>query len=360
VTTNVISARVDLDWTRYANPAVQTNQTPLILNFMDRLLARLSTRPGVQSVALASNIPLNRNQPFQVPFQIRGQDVAADRLPKADLTAVSSNYFQTIGIPLIRGSVFSDAARDTAQQSVLISQRLAWANWPGKEAIGQQLSIDNGTHWLTVGGIVGDVHQNSLSKDVTDEIYLPLFNPQNTGTDTRVLVRTASDPTPMGNAIRDAVREIDNRQPVVSIQTLADLRGAKLSEPRVTTALLVSFAVLALIITGAGLAGVIAYGVTQRVNEIGIRVALGAERPSIVWLVMRQGLVVAILGLFVGVGLSLGLTKLMSSLLYATPATDILTFVGVALLLVGIAALACALPARRALHIDPIQALRIR
>jgi putative ABC transport system permease protein len=213
---------------------------------------------------------------------------------------------------------------------------------------------------LTVGGIVGDVHQNSLSKDVTDEIYLPLFNPQNTGTDTRVLVRTASDPTPMGNAIRDAVREIDNRQPVVSIQTLADLRGAKLSEPRVTTALLVSFAVLALIITGAGLAGVIAYGVTQRVNEIGIRVALGAERPSIVWLVMRQGLVVAILGLFVGVGLSLGLTKLMSSLLYATPATDILTFVGVALLLVGIAALACALPARRALHIDPIQALRIR
>src|SRR5689334_7175063 len=360
MTTNVLSARVDLDWTRYANTSVQTNQTPLILNFMDRLLARLSAQPGVQSVALASNIPLNRNQPFQVPFQIRGQDVAADRLPKSDLTVVSSNYFQTIGIPLLRGSVFSDAARDTAQQSVLISQRLAQANWPGKEAIGQQISIDNGTHWLTIGGIVGDVHQNGLSKDVTDEIYLPLFNPQNTGTDTRVLVRTAGDPTPMGNAIRDAVREIDNRQPVVSIQTLADLRGAKLSEPRVTTALLVSFAVLALVITGAGLAGVIAYGVTQRANEIGIRVALGAERPSIVMLVMRQGLVVALLGLVVGVGLSLGLTKLMSSLLYATPATDVLTFVAVALLLVGIAALACALPARRALQIDPIQALRIR
>src|SRR5690242_19443678 len=220
VATDVISARVDLDWTRYANPAVRTDQTPLILGFMDRLLARLSSQPGALSVALASNIPLNRAQPFQVPFQIRGQDVAAERLPKADLTAVSSGYFQTIGIPLLRGSVFSDAARDTAQQSVLVSDRLARLNWPGKDAIGQQISIDNGVHWLTIGGIVGDVHQNGLSKDVTDEIYLPLFNPQNTGTDTRVLVRAAGDPTPMGNAIRAAVREIDSKQPVVSIQTL--------------------------------------------------------------------------------------------------------------------------------------------
>jgi predicted permease len=360
VTTNVISARVDLDWTRYANPAVTTNQAPLVVNFDDRLLARLAAQPGVQSVALASNIPLNRNVPFQVPFQIRGQDVATERLPKADLTVVSSSYFQTIGIPLVRGAVFSDAERDTAQQSVVISQRLAAVNWPGKEAIGQQISIDNGVHWFTVGGVVGDVHQNSLSQDVTDEIYLPLFNPQNIGTDTRVLVRTASDPTPMGNAIRGAVREIDPRQPVVSIQTLAEMRGAKLSEPRVTTALLVSFAVLALMITGAGLAGVIAYGVTQRVNEIGIRVALGAERPSIVWLVMRQGLVVASLGLVAGVVLSLSLTKLMSSLLYETPATDAFTFLAVALTLVGITVLACSLPARRALQIDPIQALRIR
>jgi putative ABC transport system permease protein len=339
---------------------VKTDQTPLILGFMDRLVARLSSEPGVQAVALASNIPLNRGQPFQVPFQIRGQDVATERLPKADLTAVSSSYFQAIGIPLVRGAVFSDAARDTAQQSALVSQRLAQANWPGKDPVGQEISIDNGVHWLTVAGVVGDVHQNSLSQDVTDEIYLPLFNPQNTGTDTRVLVRTSGDPTPMGNAIRNAVHEIDSRQPVASIQTLEELRGAKLSEPRVTTALLVSFAILALVITGAGLAGVIAYGVTQRINEIGIRVALGAERSSIVWLVMRQGLTVSLIGLVVGVALSLSLTKLMSSLLFATAATDVATFAAVALTLIVVAALACALPARRALQIDPLQALRIR
>jgi hypothetical protein len=125
---------------------------------------------------------------------------------------------------------------------VVVSQRLAKANWPGKDPVGQQISLDNGVHWMTIVGVAGDVHQNSLSQDVTDEIYLPLFNPQNVGTDTRVLVRTTSDPTPMGNAIRAAVREIDPRQPVVSIQTLAELRGAKLTEPRVTTALLVSYA----------------------------------------------------------------------------------------------------------------------
>jgi predicted permease len=359
-TTNVLSARVDLDWTRYANPAVTTNQTPLIHAFTDRLIARLSTQPGVVSMAVASNIPLNRTQPFQVPFQIRGQDVAPDRLPKADVTGVSANYFKTIGIPIVSGSVFSDAERDTAQQSILIGQRLAHANWPGRSPVGQQISIDNGVHWLTIVGVAGDVHQNGLARDITDEIYVPYFNPQNTGTNTMVLVRTISNPSPMGKAIRDAVREIDPRQPVVSIQTLGDLRSAKLSEPRVTTALLASFAILALVITAAGLAGVIGYGVTQRLNEIGIRVALGADAREVVWLVTRQGLVLAAIGLAVGIAISLAITKLMSGLLYATPTSDAGTFGTVAALLVAIAAVACFLPARRALSIDPVQALRAR
>ena len=360
VTTNVLSARVDLDWTRYANPSSTVNQTPLIVNFADQLLARLGSQTGVQSVAIASNIPLNRATPFQATFQIRGQDVAPERLPKADLTVVSSNYFKTIGIPMLRGASFADADRDTAQQSVVIGARLAQVNWPGKDAVGQQISLDNGKHWLTVTGVVGDVHQNGLSQDVTDEIYLPMFNPNNTGNDMRVLVRTAGNPAPMAKAIRDVVHEIDPKQPVVSIQTLEEMRGTKLSEPRVTTALLTSFAVLALVITAAGLAGVIAYGVTQRVNEIGIRMALGAEAGSVVWMVMRQGLFLAVLGLVLGLVLSMSLTRLMGGLLYNTPATDGQTFALVATTLVLIAAVACFLPARRALKIDPVQALRTR
>jgi predicted permease len=360
VTTNVLSARVDLDWTRYANPAVTTNQTPLVHAFVDRLLARLRRETGVQAVAIASNIPLNRATPFQVPFQIRGQDVSADRLPKADLTTVTADYFKTIGIPVLEGTTFSDAQRDTAQQSIVISQRMARANWPGKTPVGQQISLDNGAHWLTIVGVAGDVHQNGLSQDITDEIYLPFFNPQNTGTDMRVVVRTTSDPAPMGRAIRDAVREIDARQPVVSIQTLGELRGVKLTEPRVTTALLGSFAVLALLITTAGLAGVIAYGVTQRLDEIGIRVALGADGRDVVWLVTRQGLALVLVGTVIGVATSLMLTKLMSKLLFETPANDVGTFAGVGATLVAVAAAACFVPARRALRVDPVQALRAK
>jgi putative ABC transport system permease protein len=357
-TANVISARVDLDWTRYANPAIQTDQRPLIRAFVDRLTDRLRPQTGVLSVAVASNFPLNNAAPGTQTFQIRGQDVAPDRLPKTDVTVVSSDYFKTMGIPVVRGAVFSDAMRDTANQPTVISQRLAKANWPTQDPIGQQISINGGRTWLTIAGIVGDVRQNGLSQDVTDEVYLPYMIYSTS--DIRVLVRSSADPTPLGKAIRDAVREIDPKQPVVSVQTMDALRGTRLSEPRVTTALLVSFAVLALVITAAGLAGVIAFGVNQRLGEIGIRLALGADGSSVVWLVMRQGLVLAAVGLVVGLAAAFGATKLMAGLLYNTPATDVGTFAGVALLLTAIAAGACFLPARRALTVEPVQALRAR
>jgi putative ABC transport system permease protein len=356
VTANVLSARIDLDWTRYANPQVREDQRPLIRAFADRLTQRLSQHAGVVSIALASDFPLNSGQPFTQSFQIRGQDVAPDRLPKADITIVSGDYFKTIGIPMLRGRAFSDNERDTSQVPVVISQRLATVNWPKQDPVGQQISFDGGRHWGTIVGVAGDVHQNSLSQEVTDEVYVPYYT--NTTNDIRVLVRTTGDPSPMGAEIRNAVREIDPRQPVVSVQTLEQVRGTRLSEPRVTTALLTSFAILALVITAAGLAGVIAYTVNQRLNEIGIRIALGAGGGSVVWLIMRQGLVLVAAGLVAGIATSLAVTKLMSGLLYDTPPTDGTTFVGVAALLVAIAAGACLLPARRALTVDPVQALR--
>lgn len=358
VTSNVLSARVDLDWTRYANPAVTTDQSPLIRAFVDQLMSRLQQHTGVVSVAVASNIPLNQASPFTQTFQIRGEDVSPDRLPKADITVVSGNYFKTIGIPILRGRSFSDTERDSTQASAMISQRLATANWPGKDVVGQQISIDGGRHWVPIVGVVGDVRQNGLSDDITDEIYLPFQ--LLAANDMRVLVRTIADPTPMGKAIRDAVHEIDPRQPVVSVQTMDQLRGTRLAEPRMTTALLASFAVLALIITTAGLAGVIAYGVNQRLNEIGIRLALGAEAGSVVWLVTRQGLALVGVGLAIGVVAALSITKLMSGLLFDTPATDGGTFVAVAATLLLIAAAACFLPPRRALRVDPVEALRAR
>jgi predicted permease len=356
VSSNVLTARVGLDWTRYANPAVTTDQRPLVRAFADALTQRLSQQPGVTSLALSTNFPLNATQPFTQTFQVRGQDVAPDRLPKSDITLVTANYFKTIGVPMVLGHTFSDADRDTSQVSAVVSQRLAATNWPKRDAVGQQISIDGGQHWLTIVGVAGDVHQNGLSGEVTDEIYVPYF--VSPSSDFRVLVRTTNDPLPMGAAIRAAVRELDPRQPVVSIQTLEQVRGTRLSEPRVTTVLMSSFAILALVITAAGLAGVIAHSVNQRLNEIGIRMALGADGSSVVWLVLHQGLGLVVAGLVAGVATSLVVTKLMSGLLYDTPATDALTFVGVAGLLVFIATAACLLPARRALSVDPVQALR--
>jgi predicted permease len=358
VTTNTLSARVSLDWTRYLDDK-QNLKEAATFGFVDELLSRLRRQPGVLGVAAASNIPLNRPTPARRPFQIRGRDATADRLPTTDLTVATSDYFATAGIPILRGRAFSDADRDTtAEQSVVISQRLARANWPTDDAIGKEISLDNGQHWLRIGGIVGDVHQNGLSQDVTDEIYLPYFNSQNTGLDIRLLVRTSGDPSPIGKAIRATIHDIDPRQAVSAIQTLDEMRGAKLSEPRITTALLMSFAVLALVITIAGLAGTISYSVSQRFNEIGIRVALGAGRPSVLWMFVRQGLVLAVVGLALGLGVSMSVTRLMSSLLFDTPPTDTVTFALVSLVLLGVTLLACAIPARRALRIDPVQALR--
>lgn len=350
----VMTARVVLDWTRYT----AANQDAM-RDFSEQLVTRLQSEPGVVAAAVSSDFPLNNGQTSSQPFQTHDSpDAASGNSPQSDVTIVGPDYFKVVGVPLVDGRVFTSADRDSASYPVIISKRLATTYWPRTSALGQQLTVDNGVHWRTVVGIVGDVRQNNLSQAVTDEIYVPAAaNPRS---DVRVLVRTVGNPAPMATRIVDAVHEIDAREPVVSIQTLEELRGVRLAEPRTTTALLASFAILAVVITAAGLAGVIGYSVNQRLTEIGIRVALGANAPSIVWLIVRQGLMLVAAGLIVGVVGAVGTTRLMASLLYSTPATDVPTFVGVAFGLICVATLACVIPARRALRVDPIIALRAR
>jgi len=202
------------------------------------------------------------------------------------------------------------------------------------------------------------VKQNGLQHDISDEIYLPYSVIP--ASDIRVLVRTQSDPLALAPKIRSAVKEIDDKQPIVQVQTLEQLRGQRLSEPRVTTALLIAFAILAMVITAAGLGGVVAYGVNQRLNEIGIRVALGARPMSVLSLVVKQGMTIVAIGLAIGVAGALASTRLIGGLLYAVGPNDAVTYIGVALALLGVAGLASYLPARRALRVDPVQALRAR
>ena len=178
------------------------------------------------------------------------------------------------------------------------AERLAEASWPKADPIGQQVSVDNGTTWATVVGVVGDVRQNNLSDAVTDEVYQPFAT--RPGSALRVLARTKGPMELFRRDIKGIVHELDNQQPVYAIQSLDDLRGTRLSEPRVTTTLMLLFAILALVITAGGLGGVIGFSVSQRISEIGIRMALGAKPAQVLGMVMRQGMSIVLVGLVVG------------------------------------------------------------
>jgi putative ABC transport system permease protein len=202
------------------------------------------------------------------------------------------------------------------------------------------------------------VRQNNLSDAVTDEVYQPFATRPGSGL--RVLARTKGPVELFRRDIKGIVHELDNQQPVYSIQSLDELRGTRLSEPRVTTTLMLLFAILALIITAGGLGGVIGFSVSQRISEIGIRMALGAKPAQVLGMVMRQGMSIVLVGLVVGLGAAVFGTRLISGLLFEVGVTDVPTFIGVAALLAGIAAMACYIPARRAMGVDPVQALRSR
>jgi predicted permease len=351
-TAGVLTARVDHNFTRYDTEA-------RIRDFADRLMARLDGQRGIASVALASDFPLNNAQPSAQPFEIEGRSTpAGERTPRSDVTVVTPAYFATMRIPVMRGRVFTQADRDTANVPVVIGHRLASTYWSGRDPSGSRISFDGGRNWGTVVGVVGDVRQNELSQDITDEVYVPFAIVPTR--DIRVLVRAVHDPRPLASAIGAAVHELDAMQPVVSVQTLDELRGLRLTEPRVTTVLLVAFAVIALVITAAGLSGVIGYAVNQRVSEIGIRIALGADPARVLWLVVRDGLATVVVGLVVGIAGALAVTRLMARLLYSITPTDGVTYAVVVGVLLAIATAACLIPVRRALRVDPARALRAR
>lgn len=346
---NVLTARLTLNFTRY-------NSTQRTGNFVDAMLDRLTGMPGTSAVALASAIPLGNGRPQLVRFQIEGTTASAASMPRSDLTAVSPDYFRTVGIPMLRGRDFTRADRDTIAPPAIVSQRLAKTYWGDRDPIGTRISADSGKSWLTVVGVVGDVRMQGLDQDVTDEVYIPLVS--SGSLDLRAFLRTTGAMPPVVNALRAAVHELDPQQPVSSLQTLEQVRGAALAEPRLTTTLLTVFAIVALILTATGLAGVIGYGVTQRLPEIAIRVALGATASRVLALVMRQGLAIVVVGLVIGLVAALEGSRLVAKLLFHVTPTDALTYTGVALVILATAAAACFVPSRRALRTDPARVFR--
>jgi putative ABC transport system permease protein len=346
----VLTMTLDLNWSRYTD-------NNLIQGFHDRLHSRLGGQPGVVSTASTLTFPLDGHRRFNFNFLIEGQPPAEEGAqPLGDLRSASPEYFPTLGIPLVTGRLFTPADGPNSTQVAIVNQALARRYFARESPVGKRISADTGKTWITIVGVVGDVRHYGLQSEPTDEVYLPFA--QLPIRESTFLIRTTADPAAMARRISEEVLAIDAGQPVANVQTLEEVRGEALASPRLTTTLILLFALLALCITAAGLGGVVAFSVSQRTQEIGVRMALGAGRGEVLGMVLREGLRLVGVGLVLGALAAALLSRLMTGLLFQVETTDPIAFGGMALVLVLIAAAACLVPARRAATVDPLVALR--
>jgi putative ABC transport system permease protein len=353
----VLAMRIAFNWSKY-NAADKTRVV------IQKLLDRVKSEPGVLSAAISSRYPFEPEtitggpESVSFSFQIEGQHLEPGQAPPVSTyAAVSPDYFKTLGIPLKAGRMLADTDSDDlkAPQVALINEAARHRFWPNEDSLGKRVSADGGEHWATIVGIVGDVREFGLDHAPSPEFYGPQAEGPQPG---NLIVRTAVEPQSMSRALTRAIHEVDSQTAVTHILTLEQARYESMASPRVTASLLSIFAGLALVIATAGIGGIMALMVSQRVREIGIRIALGARPSSILQMVLGQGMLLAVVGVGIGIAGAVALTGLVKSLLFEVPPTDVLTFSGVGLTLLTAAALASYLPARRAAAVDPNVALR--
>jgi predicted permease len=333
------------------------------LVFFRECLTRIEALPGVRSAAFVMSLPIagsNWNSPFIVADQTFP---APDQAPSAAFTPVSVRYFETMEIQLRSGRGFSEAEMSDSPPVTVINESLARRLWPDENPIGKRLKQGRDANskavWREVIGVVADVKLNGVDRETPLQIYLPLAQHNSSGV--RVVVRTTGDPLAAVATVEQTIHSLDKDLPISNQRSMEQLMGNAIAQQRLTLILMGCFALLALILSGVGIYGVISYTVKQRTREIGIRLALGAQTTDVLRLVIRQGMLMVGVGVVSGIAAALMLTKLLtsfSSLLYGVKATDPTTFVLVALLLAGVALLACYIPARRATKVNPIIALR--
>ncbi|HKQ79878.1 MAG TPA: ABC transporter permease [Blastocatellia bacterium] len=337
--------------------------------FYEDLIQRVRSLPGVKDAATATSVPIGGRNTGTV-IQIEGGSSEVDISRGSEFRIVSPDYFRTLGIRLLRGRFLEDSDHERARPVVVINETLARAYWPNEDPLGRRFRLldapseDAKTVFLTVVGVVADAKNNSLTAAAEKEAYVPMrqravataemgFAHQMT-----LAVRTSVEPMSLVNAIRQKVWAIDHDVPITETQTMEQILATVTTQPRFNTILLGIFAAVALTLAGVGIYGVLSYSVTQRTREIGIRISLGARQGDVLWLVVRHGMFLALLGVTIGLAASLVLTRLMTGLLYEVSATDPAIFTLIAIILAGVALVACYVPARRATKVDPIVALR--
>ncbi|MGC1613567.1 MAG: ABC transporter permease [Candidatus Acidiferrum sp.] len=351
----VLVLRTTFTWSKYTTD----DKTRVAVQ---ELLDRVNSEPGVLVAAISNRYPFEPEiitggpESVSFSFQVEGRTLEPGQSPPVStFAAVSPDYFKALGIPLKEGRLFAETDNEKGPIVIVINETMKRQLWPNESPIGKRISNDGGEHWGTIVGIVGDVREFGLNHPPVPEIYAPQKLNLAPGV---LIVRTAVEPRSMAKALTRAVHDVDSQMAVSHILSLEQARYESMASPRVTASLLGIFAGLALVIATAGIGGIMALMVSQRVREIGIRIALGARPSSILQMVIGKGLLLAVLGIGIGIAGAVALMGLVKSLLFEVPPTDVLTFSGVGLTLLAAAALASYLPARRAASVDPNVALR--
>ncbi|MCM3901964.1 MAG: ABC transporter permease [Pyrinomonadaceae bacterium] len=347
-------------------------------DFFERLLENLRGLPGVESSAVASGLPLGNNG-WQTSFVVDGQPLPPrDQTPLMEACTVTPDYFRAMNIPLLRGRYFTDqdnrsflAGRDLTKldegerliagvNSIIIDEEFARRHWPNEDAVGKRIRL--GTHdekapTLTVVGVVGRVKMEGLSQDSNRvQGYFAFWQLPFTGM--TVIVKASGDPDQLVASARDQVKQIDPDQPIYNVRTMDQIRAESVAPERLNLTLFSIFAGIALVLAVVGIYGVMSYTVTQRTHEIGIRMAIGAQQRDVFKMVMGQGMMLALIGIGIGLVGAFALTRLMATMLFGVTATDPATFAVIAILLTAVAVIACYLPGMRATKVDPVVSLR--
>ena len=350
---HVLTFTVSISDVKY--PSEQQSQ------FFQQLRTKLESLPGVEGASGVLPLPLSGDR-FSISFEIDGRPVAKKDQPSADFFVADAGYFKAMGIPIVKGRDFNQFDQHKSAQVVIVTEAFARQFFPGEDAVGKRIKPGMSTfdgeksQMREIIGVVGDIRNRSLSVESKPAYYVP--ETQVPFNQLSMVVRTTGDPHVLINAVGKEVLALDKDVPVYSVKTMNEYLASSVAAPRFNTTLLSIFAGVALVLTIVGLYGVMSYSVAQRTNEIGIRLALGAQRRDVIALVVKQGLLLVLFGLLIGLPSAFALMRLISGLLFGVTNKDPMTFVSAAVVLSLVGLLACYIPALRATRVDPMEALR--
>jgi putative ABC transport system permease protein len=354
---SVLTLRTVLPDKKYSEASQRTN-------FYKQVLGRVQSLPGVISAGYATSIPLawkGGTSGFVPEGRTTEQLTSGGIAYDANHRQVTPDYLKTMGIPLQRGRSFNDGDNEQSVKVAIINETMARQYWPGEDPLGKRFTMDDPNDkatWVTIVGIAGDIRQMGVDEPVKAEMYFPYQQGQEPFYTPRDLtIRTSVDPFSLVAAVRNEIHQVDPEQPISNIRTMGQMLGEETASRSLGMTLLTIFAGLALLLATVGIYGVLAYFVVQHTQEIGVRMALGAQRGNILGLVLKKGMTLTLLGVGIGLVIAFALTRLMASLLYEVSAADPITYVAISLLLTAVAFFACYLPARRATKVDPMVAL---